>query len=322
MKFVTFLVLLVSCCIFIFASGTKRALLVGINNYHPAQSGDLSPKSPIVEKAEIQGQDRTAGRGAFVDLDGPLNDVKEMNAILIAKYGFEENNIKIVANSLATKKNILDQIRKQLIDPVRPGDICIFYYSGHGSQIKNLSSPEPDKMDETLVPADACLGEWDIRDKELARLFNQGIDKGGILTVILDSCHSGSAARGLAGAEKTRSVSPDVRVIDDPPDTAQTPEKRGALIFSAAQDFELAQEMEMKIGGKDIWHGVFSHALLQTLSNVSVREPVSRICDLIWAKLSAMGRPQKPVIEGTAERKKSPIFGSGFADTRPRSSSP
>lgn len=314
-KYAIFFALPVICGAFVFAAGTKRALLVGINNYHPAPSGDLSPKTSPAAQANIQGQEKAAVRGSFSDLGGPLNDVRELNELLVAKFGFKPTNIKIIPESLATKKNILDEIRKQLVDPVRPGDVCFFYYSGHGSQIKNISSAEPDKMDETLVPADTSLGEWDIRDKELARLFNQCLDKGGVLTAILDSCHSGSAARGLAGAERNRSAPPDVRVIDDPPDAAPTPEKRGALIISAAQDFESAQEKEMKIDDrKVVWHGVFTYALLQTLSRVSVREPVSRVFDIVWAKLNANGWPQKPVIEGTAERKMSPLFGTEAAE--------
>ncbi|MBK8141780.1 MAG: hypothetical protein IPK57_12810 [Chitinophagaceae bacterium] len=48
-----------------------------------------------------------------------------------------------------------------------------------------------------MVPSDTWKpGVQDIRDKELAKVYNAFLDKGVKLTVIMDCCHSGSLSRG------------------------------------------------------------------------------------------------------------------------------
>src|SRR5262249_37374901 len=155
--------------------------------------------------------------------------------------------VRVLRNEEATRDRILAEIRRQLVEPASPGDVAVFFYAGHGSQVNNSQSTELDKKDETIVPADSNQGAWDIRDKELRRLFNDILDKGAALTVFFDSGHSGSIARGLALAEKARFLPPDPRDIAtvvgaETPDSRSAPEERGALVFSAAQDFELANE--------------------------------------------------------------------------------
>ena len=89
-------------------------------------------------------------------------------------------------------------------------------YAGHGSQVANSKSSEPDKKDETIVPSDACKGTPDIRDKEIKKIFNEVLDRGVVLTLVFDCCHSGSIARGMPRPEKTRFLEPDPRDVADP----------------------------------------------------------------------------------------------------------
>ena len=76
-------------------------------------------------------------------------------------------------------------------------DFAFIYYAGHGSQVPNSLAREEDKKDESMVPSDTWKpGVQDIRDKELAKVYNAFLDKGVKLTVIMDCCHSGSLSRG------------------------------------------------------------------------------------------------------------------------------
>ena len=50
-------------------------------------------------------------------------------------------------------------------------DVVFVYFAGHGSQVRNSKSDEPDLLDESIVPADSRRGAPDIRDKELRRIF-------------------------------------------------------------------------------------------------------------------------------------------------------
>ncbi len=273
-------------------TATRRALLVGINTY----TKDASPG----EKT---------GRNAWFDLDGAVNDVETMREILISRYGFGSQNILVLKNSEATRDGILGALRSQLIAPSARGDLCVFYYAGHGSQVRNSKSDEPDKKDETIVPADANRGAWDIRDKELRRVFNDIIDKGAHLTVLLDSCHSGSAARGLTPPGKSRFLAEDPRDVAElatvlPPDPRPAPAERGALIFSAAQDHQTAVET---VGGRDTPHGLFSLALFKTLRTASAGEPANRLLLKVKALMQAEGYGQEPVLSGATDR---PLFGA------------
>jgi len=289
---------------------TRRALLVGINIYQP--SGPAlpapSPAKNIEEKAVSSSPTISKGRNTCENLDGPINDVIAIREILIGKYGFKPEDIHVLKDSEATREGILTAFEKYLIDQVAPGDICVFFFAGHGSQVINSKSPKPGRIDETVVPADSYQGALDIRDKELARLFNKALDKGVILTAIFDSCHSGSIARGLPSYGKPRYCSLDTRDVADPPDPVPNPEERGALVLSAAQEYQQA----MEVAGR----GVFSLALLNTLQGAPNDETAEHIFLQVKALMQTEGKPQEPVLAGSAGRRGKPLFGgesSGFS---------
>lgn len=93
----------------------------------------------------------------------------------------------------------------------------------------------------------------DIRDKELARDLGAVIDRGGVLTVLLDSCHSGSGTRGAPevgqypGEPKVAAIDP--RSVADPSRPVPL-ELRGALVMTAAQDLEVALEVDIPNAGR------------------------------------------------------------------------
>ena len=294
-------------CIFLFFisptevfSQTKRALIIGIDKYEP---GETASKKALRHK--------------WSNLDGAVNDALAIKELLISKFGFQEANIAMLLDSIgtgkttATRENIISSIKSELIETSEKGDIVFIYYAGHGSQIVNSKSPEKDKKDETIVPSDSYLSTKDdirdIRDKELAQLFNQLIDKGVILTLIFDSCHSGSIARGKDDDYKERKLEPIEIDIADPGDFVRPEEREnGALVLSAAQDYQTAKETKDENGNP---HGAFTAALLQALRTSSVAESATSIFSRIKAIVESTGRDQYPVIAGPAERKNQNLFG-------------
>ncbi len=193
-------VLLVAAAVDLHAAERRRALLIGINDYTASHLG----KHPIAPPAP--GRD-------WPNLTGAVNDVRILKEMLPLLYGFAPGDIVTIIDQAATRVTILDAIKRQLVEPASKGDVLLFYYAGHGSQVRNSLSDEPDKLDESLVPADSRLGAADIRDKELRALFNQILDRGARLTVMLDNCHSGSGARGLPTGARPRGVKPDLRDV-------------------------------------------------------------------------------------------------------------
>ncbi len=265
-------------------SQTKRALLIGIDVYNPVDEQIAS------------------NRGGWSNLDGCVNDAKAINDIITSRFGFENKNIKTLFNQEAKRDAIIKEL-ENLINDAQKGDVIFIYYAGHGSQVYNSLSSEIDKQDESIVPANMI----DIRDKEMAVLYNKLLDKGVILTLIFDSCHSGSVARGnsLPSAFKSRHIDGsgiDAKDASKP----QSPEDRGALVLSAAQPEQLAKEAIDDNGNP---HGAFTVALIKALDASPVGESADMFFLRIKAIMQANGSSQEPVLGANETRKKQGLFG-------------
>jgi Caspase domain len=305
---------------------TKRALLIGINTYESAGKTITKPTGAVSRVGNASGS-AVNNRWDFpqwTNLDGSLNDVESMHQILAsAKYGFEENNIHIVEEAQATRDAILRAMKKFLLDEPNRGDTVVFFYAGHGSQRFNSLTDKPFHLDETIVPSDASSGAFDIRDKEIARLFNQVIDKGIQLTAVFDSCHSGSIARGIPiGSQgKSRFLAYDTRDAADPPDkgpdgkpTAR-PEDRpgGAVVLSATQHDQSALEWTGRDGKP---HGAFTLALLDALQTLPANSSAQDVYKRIKVLLMGMGVAQQPDLGGPAERTRLSLFNNSGGSQR------
>ena len=268
----------------------RRALLIGIDNYTTSRSF----RSPA-----------PAGR-LFPPLHGPVRDVGLLREMLIRRYGFEPAGIVTLKNREATREAILAAIERHLIVPAKKDDVVFFYYAGHGSQAPNSLSSEPDKLDETIVPADAAAGAKDIRDKDLRVLFNKVLDQEARLTVVFDSCHSGSISRGLSAEAPVRAASPSTEDVRDAA-TSPPPEARGALVVSATKDFARAFERPDEDGN---YHGVFSWAWLRAMRDATTGEPAADTFLRAQALMRAESPFQDPVMSGDERAKLTPLFSS------------
>ena len=279
---------------------TRRALVVGINRY------DLVVPTSSRAKAATE-------RAKVPNLNGAVNDALSFRDVLQARFGFEQQNVAVMTDSQATRARLLaafDRLRQQSDS----GDVVVFYYAGHGSQRKNSLSPEASKLDQTLVPADANAGAFDIRDKEIARAFNALLDKKVELVLIFDSCHSGSGARGPLDGQgpqkRERFAGFDPRDAADP-GVENPPEDRGALVISATQDDRPAAEMTGLDGHTG---GLFTTALVQTLVSSSPNESAANVFRSVKARMQSNGHLQEPVIAASPERQRRAVFG-GAAGT-------
>lgn len=273
---------------------TKRALLIGIDKYQAV----ASTPAAYAQRGKIN------ERSGWQNLDGCVNDAKSMQSIIVSRYGFSEKNIDTLFNQQASRQGILDAITK-LINTSQSGDVVFIYYAGHGSQVKNSKSYDGTGWDQSIVPSD----QFDIRNKELSKLFNQLIDKGVILTLIFDSCHSGAIARGnsLPVTYKERmapSVDEDVR------DSAEYPkvEQRGALLFSAAQRSQTAKEASDLDGTP---HGAFTLALIKAINSSPANQSADRLFTRVLGIIKSESGPkfQDPILGGNEARRKKGIFG-------------
>jgi hypothetical protein len=274
-------------------TGRRRALLIGINDYTASR---LGAKKPGV----IPPRD-------WPNLNGAVNDVQTIQEMLQLVYGFQATDIVTLLDQNATRAAILQAIDQQFVKPAAKGDVFFLYFAGHGSQVRNSLSDEPDKLDESLVPADSRAGARDIRDKELRVLFNRILDRGARLTVILDNCHSGSGARGLATGARPRGIRRDTRDVADATKAGPRPEDGGALVIAASQDFDPAWETRDADGKM---HGAFSWAWIRAMRDATTGEAAIDTFLRAQARLRSETPYQEPVLAGNAQARFSPFLGA------------
>ena len=124
MKKPTAIFILILCLYQTVAQTTNHALLVSVGDY-PEYTGWAKLKA--------------------------VNDTWLMRNTLLLQ-GFQANNIHTLVDAEVTRQRILEAIYQQLTLRVRPGDVAIFHFSGHGQQVQDDNGDEIDGLDEALVP--------------------------------------------------------------------------------------------------------------------------------------------------------------------------
>lgn len=288
----------------------KVLMLVALSQTVATSSNNKAPNRSV-KRAVLVGIDvyDAQNQGKIGNLNGPVHDVAAMASVLEKRFGFDSDNVLTLTDSSATRKNILSAIQRHLLDDASPGDLSVFYFSGHGSQRFNSLSNKPDHWDQTIVPADILKGTGAsateaIRDKELAISFKAILSKGIILTTIFDSCYSGSITRGLSGSAVPKFSFKDYRDVRDPGIAGKTTEELGGLLFAAAQPDEEAQEPRE---GNPIL-SFFTSALVRSLNSLPVDAPSSEVLRAVTQQLQIDGQTgQHPKLGGPQAR---PLFGT------------
>lgn len=274
---------------------TKKALLVGINDYAPVGAGGP-------------------------DLRGCVNDVKDM-ANTLSVLGIvpaSPTTMRILTDARATRASLMDGL-KWLTTGAQSGDLLIFYYSGHGSQVIDVEGEEPDGKDETICPHDFASAGM-IKDDDLRQAF-ANLPAGVNLDVILDSCHSGSGTRELAAlAESSDAHSVSYRFVEPPIDWGffldanpslpvrgilkrKNGEKETSIaaglnhtLWAGCRDNQTSAEAA--IGG--ISRGVFTYNFCKVLRGAGVTITRKKLDSQVTRNIKAMGYAQIPRLEGTA----------------------
>lgn len=298
-----------------------HALLVGINCYLP---------------------NRLPNNLYYRSLLGCVSDILSVERFLRDELGLaDERLIKLTASDAPdpsnpkppepperwpTYSNIVASFRK-LRDAARPGDHVYIHYSGHGGRTQTL--PEyrklvPGKLiDEVLVPTDIGNSEAQyLRDIELAFLLQELVEKELLVTVVLDSCHSGSATREMATMRglglvdttprPTRSlVAPAEALADNWRRSAHPatrnfevksgwlPDPRGYVLLAACRAHEGAYEYPFD--GRES-RGALTYWLLDSLREFGLGITFRAVYRRIYARIHAQFPLQTPQLEGEGDR--------------------
>ena len=220
------------------------ALLVGINEY----------------KAEF-----------ISNLAACVPDVERMGQLLTKRFKPENCEIQTLTNAQATKEEIIKGFEEHLCKATET-DFALFYYSGHGGTERTpdeFRPYNPSSQIETIICYDSRTdNNWDLADKEMAKLLAKVNEKKPNIIVIMDCCHSGSGTRGAEDRQfKTRRV--DMRKDKRPIETFYgysdtnnfEPPISDHILLSACQNDELAREAWLASG----FCGIFTHCLTTVL---------------------------------------------------------
>jgi hypothetical protein len=283
-------------------SANIRSLFVGIDKYQNSY-----PRSPRADPD-------------FHDLRGAVNDARLMQATLraynvpiAAKVCDPSGNRSItLVDGCATRNNIIGALER-LISVSKPGDLIVFYYAGHGSQHPAQGRAGADQVSgisSTVVPADAWRpppddGSNDILDVDFKHLIDEADRVGVSVVTIFDSCHSGTATRGLDSLNGLTRAAPSDLWRARPALTWSAPQpsapgsvRRYRVHMAAAGDNEVAHEWPVEIGrgkdGKPILepHGAFTKALADTLAALKGATYLDIAQETRW-RMSQEGRPQQ-----------------------------
>jgi uncharacterized caspase-like protein len=274
---------------------TRKALLIGINDYAPAGFGGP-------------------------DLRGCVNDVRDM-ANTLSVMGLvpaTPGSMRILTDARAVRAAIIDGI-KWLVARAVSGDVLIFYYSGHGSQVADLNGDELDGKDETICPHDFATAGM-MTDDDIRTLI-AGLPVGVKMDVILDSCHSGNATRELSSsfadpqAVSCRYIEPPVdygffldaepalhvRGLFRRPDGMGEKESLAItglnhVLWAGCRDNQTSAEAA--IGG--VYRGVFTYNFCKALRGAGVAITRRRLEAQVAVNIRGMGYGQVPQLEGAA----------------------
>ena len=209
-------------------------------------------------------------------LNGCINDVKNVKTFLTDNCKFSASNIKLLSDEESQKPTRLNMENgiMWLVNDTLPGDILVLHYSGHGGNDIDRTRDETDGMDETLLPLDfETAGE--IKDDWLFENLVSKVPKDVTLWCFLDSCHSGTAVdlkhNYQSNCKYRRGIIPENLIYRKEEWTdnftysfEKTKEIIGTVcLFSGCQDRETSADAFINSTGQ----GAFTYCLLETLKN-------------------------------------------------------
>ncbi|MEQ9397580.1 MAG: caspase family protein [Longimicrobiales bacterium] len=193
------------------AAGRSGRALAALALAASMTAGTPEPRAPERWAVIVGINDYAAFDGiADGDLRGAVNDATSMYDVLVQRWGFPEDHVRLLLDADATAAAIEEAVTGWLPANLQPGDLALFFYAGHGSQALDHDGDEPDGLDETIAPQDVTRGvsDRDITDDELRAWF-AGLPTDQVI-VIFDSCHSGTATRALSPRARPRSLPRDL----------------------------------------------------------------------------------------------------------------
>ncbi len=292
-----------------------HALLIGIDDYFP---------------------DRLPTGARYPSLQGPKGDVMRMGRLLVEQAGLSPEKLRILVSHRGedgrpaepphlrpTYQNMVAAFRS-LGEEAEPGDRVYVHYSGHGARTPTEYPGIKGRLarDEALVPCDiGAPGSRYLRDLELATLVQLLVQRGLLVTLVLDCCHAGGAMRSRAVPRGVpwADLDPVPSAVADPETMTRiwgpmrTEEvayrglslqswnaaSKGYVLFAACRPDEMAFEYPFDKGEPQ---GALTYWLLDTLRRHGLGQSCGEIHQRLLARIRGHFMHQTPVVLGDGER--------------------
>jgi hypothetical protein len=242
-------------------------------------------------------------------LRGCVNDTRQIESLLRREFGFTAGGIAVLRDEAATTAAIRRELAC-LAAGARAGDVLVFHYSGHGSQVPDRDGDEAaDRLDEILCPYDL---DWNdpLSDDDLGDVAAR-MDPGVHFAVILDCCHSGTGLRDASGSQQV----PRRKSVPAP--GASSPGRgplhrfgeravaAGAVLLAGCRAG--GTSADTYIDGA--YHGAHTFFLCQALAARAFSTSYLAAARAMRLLLRERGFPQVPQVEGDAAIRSSLAFG-------------
>ncbi|MEM9090059.1 MAG: caspase family protein [Cyanobacteria bacterium P01_F01_bin.53] len=312
-----------------------HALLIGINHY-PANRFYKPLKGCVRDINLVDDYLQTSFNIPSEDIYRLISETPKKKTETTAGITTEESpkeTVSIEGNPKqgeATYENIVRAFT-DITNSAKAGDQIYIHYCGHGGRA-TTRYPElkgEGQNDEGLVPTDIGTAGHYVRDIEMATLLKRMTDKGMMVTMVLDSCHSGGATRGDCGVRGSSEVDTDTKTAESlvasreellanwrsltdgsgPTNSSASrqtnwiPESPQYVVLAACRPSELAFEYVVNKGanGKER-HGALTYWMIDTLTTFGNEISYRALHDRVSAKIQSKFPAQLPMLMGDAER--------------------
>ena len=213
---------------------------------------------------------------------------------------------KILINEAATRARVIQGFDH--FNAAKDGDICFFFYSGHGSQA--MAPPEfwttSNGLNESIVCYDSRIKSGrDLMDKELGYLIWKAT-KNKVIHFLawMDCCHSGTGTRSMLHT-RNRNIAPNYRplAIQDyighqhyqQRGNKINPPTSNHILLAACRDNETAKEQ--RFDGES--RGIFTYSLLAILEKGGANQSYQELIQRTRIRMQQLVAQQHPQLEGS-----------------------
>ena len=198
-----------------------------------------------------------------LELNASYNDVLAVEKFLIEQEGFDNDHIliltdkKIGDNRENLNTNFFSIVRrmKEMVALSNKNDILFFYFTGHGTQMKDTGSDESDYQDEVFLPSDHQVNR--ITDDLIKSIIS--VTDATVIS-IFDCCNSGSICDlKYKYTAKPLTLLTNLEIKD---------EKSNAVCISSCNDNALSYEKVLpSTAGQVKYFSLFTYNLLRHMSD-------------------------------------------------------